>query len=104
MQREQAQQIVNELRALDYNRDGLEAFQSRIQQLESGGWKLSVSAYSRKVYRAKRGRRLALRRPRVEWRNGAAWVNGRESIWYYDNPATSKYEALQTRTNSGIVC
>ena len=70
---EQAFGIVEELRAADVTKQGLEYFESRLKRLANAGWVLGIVSYSVVKHRGRRGH--LLHTPRNEWRNLAHFYN-----------------------------
>lgn len=103
---DQAKAIVNEAHALSRlpsTIDIIGSLKALFRKLEAGGWRLGIKAYSSKVERASRGRRLLLRHPRNEWRVVAWWVKGDEKVWYYNQKADSKARALDMQERNPMI-
>lgn len=86
---------VQEIRLADYHKVGQVYFDERIQRIEAAGWRIGCTAYSVKVYHARRGRKQLLKRPRYEARVSAYWYHAetRQRVFYYDNEVGSMFYA-----------
>lgn len=92
---EQVTEIARELREADYNKAGNDFFAERVTRLHAAGWVLGIIAYSHKITKGRRGRKLAI--PKNEWRNIAHWyhIPSGIKVWYWDNHGYSKQQAQQ---------
>lgn len=104
--RQEVERLVEQIHAMRRlpDEDGA-AYAARldalVKQIESGGWRLSLSLTSRVQHRSARG--YALRRPRRRWAIRAWWFNDpkgdalavqAEVVPYYVNEYSTKREAL----------
>jgi hypothetical protein len=91
--REQVRKKVYAIRMLNPHVAGVQAINDAIKEIVDGGWRLQISAYHEKVFRTKRGGKYLLKKPYNQWYIGAAWIRGKDKVWYYSQPVDSMKEA-----------
>ena len=96
MNKEDIQRIIDDINScrLGIHNGSNEYVLNCIKGIEDDGWRLRARSFSHIIAKALRGKKLPLKKPRVQWGVNVSFVKGTDVVTYYIQDVNSKAEAL----------